>query len=152
MLAKAKNKIITLPKFIFIMKSLLNKYSLILLSFFLFGGTYLFAQDEGSLTIQSSESIKQIIAKKKAYNKSVKKVKGYRIQIFFGSENGSYSARDKFRAAFPKPFIKIQNFPPDWKVRVGNYKTRLEADRELIDIKKIFPGAIVLSEMINISL
>ncbi|HBK71536.1 MAG TPA: hypothetical protein DDZ39_07780 [Flavobacteriaceae bacterium] len=132
------------------MKLLLNKYSLILLSVFLFGSTYLSAQNEGSLTIQKSESIKHIIAKKKAYNKSLKKVKGYRIQIFFGSENGAYKTRDKFRATFPKPFLKIQNFPPDWKVRVGNYKTRLEADRELVDIKKIFPGAIVLSEMINI--
>lgn len=132
------------------MKLLLNKYSLILLSVFLFGSTYLSAQNEGSLTIQKSESIKKIIAKKKAYNKSLKKIKGYRIQIFFGSENGAYKTRDKFRDAFPILFLKIQNFPPDWKVRVGNYKTRLEADRELVDIKKIFPGAIVLSEMVNI--
>ena len=132
------------------MKSLLNKYSFILLTFFLLGSIYLSAQKEGSLMIQSSESIKQTITKKKTYNKSLKKIKGFRIQIFFGSEKGSYRARDKFRATFQKPFIKIQNFPPDWKVRVGNYKTKLEADRALVDIKKIFPGAIVLSEMINI--
>ncbi len=131
------------------MKSFLNKYRFIFLTIFLFGSTYVSAQ-EGSLTIQSSESIKQIIAKKKAYNKSVTKIKGYRIQIFFGSEKGAYKTRDKFRAIFSKPFLKIQNFPPDWKVRVGNYKTRLEADRALIDIKKDFPGAIVLSEMITI--
>ncbi len=132
------------------MKSLLNKYSFIFLTFILIGSTYVSAQEEGSLTIQSSESIKQTIAKKKAYNKSLTKVKGFRIQIFFGSEKGAYKTRDKFRSIFSKPFIKIQNFPPDWKVRVGNYKTRLEADRALEDIKKSFPGAIVLSEMITI--
>ncbi len=131
------------------MKSLLNKYNFILLTFFLFGSAYISAQ-EGSLVMQSSESIKQTIAKKKAYNKSLKTIKGYRIQIFFGSEKGAYRTRDKFRAAFPTPFIKIQNFTPDWKVRVGNYKTRLEADRALVDIKQLFPGAIVLSEKINI--
>lgn len=132
------------------MKSILNKYSVILLTLFLLGSLNVSAQNEGTLTIQSSESIKQTIAKKKAYNKSVTKIKGYRIQIFFGSEKGAYRSRDKFRLIYSKPFLKIQNFPPDWKVRVGNYKTRLEADRALEDIKKDFPGAIVLSEMINI--
>jgi len=132
------------------MKSLLNKYSFIFLTIFLFGSINIYAQNEGTLTIQSSEGIKQTIAKKRSYNKSVTKIKGYRIQIFFGSEKGAYKTRDKFRSIYTKPFLKIQNFPPDWKVRVGNYKTKLEAERALEDIKKDFPGAIVLSEMITI--
>ncbi len=132
------------------MKSLLNKYTLILLSIFLFSSTFLYAQNEGSLTVQSSESIKQIIAKKKTYNKSLKKIKGFRIQIFFGSETGAYKSRDEFSSLFPENFIKIENFPPDWKVRVGNYKTRLEADSALVEIKEAFLGAIVLSELIDI--
>lgn len=108
------------------------------------------AQSEGTITINSSEKIKQIIQQKKDYNKNLRKVKGFRVQIFFGNEKGAYKARDEFAAEFPDVYIRIENFPPDWKVRVGNYKTQLEADRALEEIKALFPGALVIPEMINI--
>lgn len=108
------------------------------------------AQKEGTLTVNSSEKIKRIIQQKRDYNKNLKKVKGFRIQIFFGNEKGAYKARDEFAAEFPDTYIRIENFPPDWKVRVGNYKTRLAADRHLEEIKALFPGALVIPEMINV--
>ncbi|MET2983799.1 SPOR domain-containing protein [Aureibaculum conchae] len=132
------------------MKSFLNRYSIIILIISLLSINLITAQEEGSLTIQSSESIKNIIAKKKAHNKNTTKVKGYRIQIFFGSEQGAYKAREEFKSLFPEVYLKVENFPPDWKVRVGNYKTRLEADRALVEIKEAYLGAIVLPELIDV--
>lgn len=114
------------------------------------GTTFTTAQEQGSLSIESSESIKNIIAKKKAHNKNTTKVNGYRIQIFFGSEQGAYKAREEFKSLFPDVYLKVENFPPDWKVRVGNYKTRLEADRALVEIKEAYLGAIVLPELIDV--
>jgi hypothetical protein len=39
---------------------------------------------------------------------------------------------------------------PEWKVRVGNYKTRLEADRALLKFKEKFTGAIVFETSIKL--
>ena len=131
------------------MKSFLNRYGIAILIISFLSTNIVAAQQEGNLKIESSESVKNIIAKKKAHNKNTTKVKGYRIQIFFGSEQGAYKAREDFKTLFPDTFLKIENFPPDWKVRVGNYKTRLEADRALVEIKEAYTGAIVLAELID---
>lgn len=132
------------------MKLNFNKFNTLVIIIFLLNCSYAMAQNGGSLTIESSESIKNIVAKKKAYNKNKKKIKGFRVQIYFGNEKGAYKAREDFRTLFPETYLKIENFPPDWKVRVGNYKTRLEADRALVEIKEAFSGAIVLTEFIDI--
>ncbi|QCX37535.1 SPOR domain-containing protein [Aureibaculum algae] len=132
------------------MKSFLNRYSIAIFIISLLSTNLIAAQQEGNLKIESSESIKNIVAKKRAHNKNTTKVKGYRIQIFFGSEQGAYKAREEFNTLFPDAYLKIENFPPDWKVRVGNYKTQLAADRALVEIKENFGGAIVLAELIDV--
>ena len=132
------------------MKSFLNRNGIVFFVFSLLSSSIMMAQQEGSLTIESNESVKNIIAKKKAHNKNTTKVKGYRIQIYFGNEKGAYKAREEFKSLFPDTFLKIENFPPDWKVRVGNYKSRLDADRALVEIKETYIGAIVLAELIDV--
>ncbi|HHC78249.1 MAG TPA: SPOR domain-containing protein [Flavobacteriia bacterium] len=119
------------------MKTLLLKYTFIVTVISLFCSTKLIAQNEGVVRIHSSDKIKQIISKKKAYNKRTKKVKGYKIQLFYGNERAAYKVRDKFLEAFPDTPIEIRFFSPEWKVWVGSYKTRLEADRA----KKTFEEA-----------
>ena len=39
---------------------------------------------------------------------------------------------------------------PQWKLQVGNYRTRLEADNAIVQIKKEYPSAIVLATDIEI--
>lgn len=109
-----------------------------------------FSQNEGKLEIQSSEKIKNIIKQKEAYNRNLKYIKGYKIQLFNGSEQGAYKTREDFSRMFPDIEIKIQFFSPEWKVRVGNYKNRLDADKALFEIKQAFPNAIILPAMIDI--
>ena len=57
---------------------------------------------------------------------------------------------NEFKALFPKIPTKIVFSSPEWKVQVGNYITRLEADRSLVDIKKEFPSAIILATEIEL--
>ncbi len=109
-----------------------------------------FAQSEGTIKIESSQSIKQLIAKKRAYNKNLKYLKGYKIQLFYGSENAAIDIRDKFRTSFIDISSELKFHSPYWKVWVGSYKTRLEADRSLLEIKEGFPSAIIVPAKIKI--
>ncbi|MCK0129890.1 SPOR domain-containing protein [Flavobacteriaceae bacterium F08102] len=108
------------------------------------------AQSEGGLTVHSSEKIKKVIAKKLAYNKSIEQVSGFRIQLFYGSEEGARKTGEEFLSLFPEGKTKLQFDSPDWKLMVGNYKTKLEADRALVEIKEAFVTAIIVPAMVDI--
>jgi hypothetical protein len=106
-------------------------------------------QKEGVVKIETSAKIDEIVAKKKQFNKSLKTIDGYKIQLFYGNEKNSHKIEDEFKALFPEISTKIIFSSPQWKVQVGNYRTRLEADRNLIEIKKEYLGAIVIASEIE---
>ena len=132
------------------MKTLLNKYTLITALICILCSVDLTAQNEGVINIQSSENIKRIIAKKRYYNKNNKVIKGFKIQLFYGNEEAAYNVRDKFSSVFPDTKIEIRFFSPEWKVWVGSYKTKLEADFALKEIKEALFNAFVFPTDIKI--
>lgn len=90
----------------------------------------------------SSPQIKRLISKKRAFNKSYGY--GYIIQIYYGNETKARSLRNKFRLSFPNVYTKLDYNKPDWKVLVGNYKTKLEADKAVLSFSEKFSGLIVI--------
>ncbi len=117
--------------------------------FFLIG-MLSYAQETAKITIDSSPEIKKLIENKIAYNKTHQTQKGYRIQLFYGSESGAINTRANFTSLFPNTATYIDYEAPDWKVKVGNFKTRLEADKALEEIKLAFGNAFVLKEKIHL--
>lgn len=105
---------------------------------------------EGSVRIESSAHIDEMLAQKKDYNKSVEKYQGYKIQIYYGSEKECYEVKEEFTSLFPKIATSIIFSTPQWKLQIGNYRTRLEADHAMLNIKKEYPSAIVLATEIEI--
>ena len=91
---------------------------------------------------KSSAQIKRLINKKRAFNKTYGY--GYRIQIYYGDETKARSVLNKFQLAFPEVYTKLDYNKPDWKVQVGNYKTKLEADKAVISFSEEFTGLIVI--------
>ena len=114
-------------------------YSLIL-GFFLFNSD-LYAQNE-------SAQIDSLIVNKRAYNKVTKNSVVYKIQLYNGNETDAYKTKQHFEKIFSEYDVKILYKSPEWKTQVGDFKTRLEADRVLLTIKQKFAGAIVLQDKI----
>lgn len=102
----------------------------------------------GSLEISAqnqdnnNEQIKELIAKKRAYNKRFGF--GFKVQLYNGNERRAKSIRNRFRYLFPDVSTKLKYDQPDWKIQVGNYKTRLEADKAIMIFSKKFSGIIVI--------
>ncbi|MEI0702560.1 SPOR domain-containing protein [Brachyspira intermedia] len=65
----------------------------------------------------------------------------YFIQVAVGyDKDNTYSARDSLKAKFPKAFIKEETMSDGkmmYKLKVGRYETREEAQKALAEIKKI---------------
>ncbi len=123
----------------------------ILLVFIVFLQNNLKAQTEdGTVRIESSAHIDQMLAQKKNYNKSLEKFQGFKIQIYYGSEKECYEVKEEFKSLFPDIATSIIFSTPQWKLQIGNYRTRLEADHSMVSIKKEYPSAIVLATEIDI--
>jgi hypothetical protein len=89
-----------------------------------------------------SEAVQKLLDKKTRYNSTVGF--GYSIQIYYGNETIAKSKNAKFIMLYPAIKTKLVWDNPDWKVQVGNYKTKLEADRANLIYKKEFSGTIVI--------
>jgi len=98
---------------------------------------------------QESTEINKVLSEKRAYNKENPSGKGFKIQLYNGDETSAYRIQKNFEIEFDmKAVLKYET--PEWKVRVGNFKTRLEADRVLLEIKQKYSGAIVLQTEIKL--
>ncbi|WP_439133068.1 SPOR domain-containing protein [Polaribacter sp.] len=91
---------------------------------------------------KTDPKIKRLIEKKRAFNASYGY--GYRIQIYYGNETKAKTVLNKFKLDFPEVYTKLDYDKPDWKVQVGNYKTKLEADKALLTLSEEFSGLIVI--------
>lgn len=115
-------------------------FSAILLIFFLFRNNHSFAQE----TISENKEITLLIKKKREYNKY--NGSGYRIQLYNGLEKKAKSYKYNFEREFPGTYTKLSYDNPEWKVKVGSYRTRLDADRALNKIREKFSGAIIIEK------
>ena len=89
-----------------------------------------------------SEAVQKLLDKKTRYNGTV--VFGYSIQVYYGNETTAKSKNAKFIILYPTIKTKLVWDNPYWKLQVGNYKTKLEADRANLIYKKEFSGTIVI--------
>ncbi len=90
----------------------------------------------------TDKSINSLLAKKRKYND--KNGTGFRIQLYNGSEKKAKNIKYNFNSKFPGTYSKLKYESPEWKVHVGRYQTKLEADRALNKIKEKFSGAIII--------
>jgi hypothetical protein len=85
--------------------------------------------------------------------RKVGEINGYRIQIAAYSGVNSKSqaeyAKNSFSSLFPYTKAYLVYTEPYFKVRVGNYYTRLQAYKDLENIKLTYPSAYIVPDKIN---
>ena len=90
-----------------------------------------------------NEKIDKLIEQKRYYNKKNKVAGGFKIQIYNGSRSGALDAKSEFRESYNEWPLEMKFETPNYKIWVGNFKTRLEADRALLRVKKKFGNAFI---------
>ena len=86
--------------------------------------------------------IKELISKKRSFNKEYSY--GFRIQLYNGLETVARKTMKKFEYDFPEITTYLVYRQPEWKIQVGFYKTKLEADSALLNFKRKYQSAIVI--------
>ena len=118
----------------------MNKIKTILFLFTVLVNCSLVAQ-EGTVTINQDKEIEALLEIKKDIETSSNR---YRIQIYSGASRGSAEAtKSKFSESYSDWPSSIEYETPNYKIWVGNFRSRLEADRALIRIKMTFINAFI---------
>ena len=100
----------------------------------------IFSQD-GTVTINQDKEIEALLKIKKTIETSSDR---FKIQIYSGLRRSSAeTARSKFLENYSDWSTSIEFETPNFKIWVGNFRNRLEADRALIRIKKTFMNAFI---------
>ncbi|MDA1176910.1 MAG: SPOR domain-containing protein [Bacteroidetes bacterium] len=97
---------------------------------------------EGVVNINKSEAIDRLIELKKEANKEINFNK---IQIYSGPRAGAEQALSSFRSFYSDYSSEMKYETPNYKIWVGNFRTKIEADRALVAIKKKYPYAFIFT-------
>ena len=78
-------------------------------------------------------------------------INGYRVQLAFDSEKGVVDdARSKFSALYPKVDTYVEFKAPHYFLKVGDFRTYLEAEEIKANTGSLFPTAFIVKEKINL--
>lgn len=88
-------------------------------------------------------------------NKKINGTEGHRIQIYASSTRTAREESAKVRTEFISRFPDIPSYvkfdPPGYyKVRVGDFRTKTEATKYLIAIRRIYRDAYLVPDIINL--
>ncbi|MHC5352877.1 SPOR domain-containing protein [Myroides sp. LJL115] len=94
--------------------------------------------------INEPSAVTNLLDLKKTHNSSTITNDKYKIQVFYGKNTAAQEALQKFRLAYPNLDATIIYSAPSYKVMVGNFKTRLEAEKHMRIIKMDFPNSFII--------
>ncbi len=84
---------------------------------------------------------------------NLKEIEGYRIQLLaasgVNSRNSVEQAHQEFRASFPDIPSYVSYAEPYFRLRVGNFETKLEAHKTLMLLRPQYAGAFVIKDKIE---
>ncbi len=99
--------------------------------------THISAQN-GNVNIEQDPKIEELL---KLYVSVNSKTEFYQIQVGFGSYQKAQNLKTQVEQDFPDLKSKIEFESPTYRVRLGNFRTKLDAERKLIEVRKKYPSA-----------
>lgn len=131
-----------------------SRYTLFLISFFFIGTGYsqvaVNNTKVGKVEIIQDYKIKELMDKHLELN-SKTTVKGYRVKIHFGTDKAqAYEVKEKFNEKFPDVSAYVKYDQPYFSVRVGDYRTKLEAFKFLKQIQSDYEAAFLVQDEVEL--
>ena len=123
---------------------------LLLCSTFALGG---FAQRQGTLNLRQDYRIARLMQKQREVYAASRTMNGFRVQIFMeiGNEavDRAHRVKREFEATHPELPIYLSYEQPYYRLRVGDFRNRVEAEKYLRILKPQYSVAFVTADIIN---
>jgi len=95
----------------------------------------------GSINIEQDEKLDTLLKAYKNYNAITTY---FIIQVGSGSLAQAQRIKSNVEVDFPTMYSKIDFETPNYKVKLGRFKTKIEAERKLQEVRKKYSGAFLL--------
>ncbi len=133
------------------LKAVLKTFSLLL--FFILTNHLASAQklnaDTGKVEFVQDNKIKELLNKHIEINSNAP-IKGYRVKIHFGADkNKAREIKGTFSSKFPEIPAYEKYDQPNFNIRVGDFRTKLEAYKFLKEVQVEFPAAFLVQDEIE---
>ncbi|MFM2009781.1 MAG: hypothetical protein RLZZ479_171 [Bacteroidota bacterium] len=92
----------------------------------------------------TEDKVAHLIAEKRKINPSLVSKERYKIQIFSGESEKAKKTVIQFKQEFKDIDATIVFNTPNYKVWVGNFKSRMEAERNFAEIKKKYKNTLLI--------
>ena len=90
------------------------------------------------------DKVAHLIVEKRKINPSLVSKERYKIQIFSGESEKAKKTVIQFKQEFKEIDATIVFNTPNYKVWVGNFKSRMEAERNFDEIKKKYKNTLLI--------
>ena len=100
---------------------------------------------QGVVTIEQDKDIDKLLE----FKKDLRTLNTFIIQIYNGPRGGAESTKSQVATLYPDWSNSIEYEQPNYKIWLGNFRTRLEADRALMTVKKSYANAFILQPKKN---
>jgi hypothetical protein len=104
---------------------------------------YVHAQDQ-NVTVTQDPKFEQLLNEKRKINPSLTVNDSYKIQIYTGGSENAKKTLTEFKQEFGVIDATIVFNTPNYKVWVGNFRTRIEAEKTLVDIKDRYKNVLLI--------
>lgn len=121
----------------------ISKDAILYLIFIVISGQKIIAQDS-KLVLNQDLRFEKLLNEKRKINASIVNEQRYNIQIFNGESEIAKRTLALFKNNYKNFDATIVFSTPSYKVLAGNFKTRIEAERNLILIRKTYKNALII--------
>ena len=101
------------------------------------------AQDQNT-TVDQDPKFEQLLNEKRKINTSLTVNDSYKIQIFNGGSENAKKTLNDFRLEFKNIDATIVFNTPNYKVWVGNFKSRIEAEKNMAELKDRYKNMLLI--------
>jgi outer membrane murein-binding lipoprotein Lpp len=79
-------------------------------------------------------------------------IDGFTIQVYSGArKEDAMKAKQELTSSLPDLHSEVLYSQPNFRVKVGKYYSRVEAQKDYLDVKRLFPTAIVIPDKVAIN-
>lgn len=108
----------------------------------------------GVMILHQSTKIDTLIMKQRQIHDNDSTIEGFRVQIFMELGNDALMHADSVRDVFSKKYPEIPIYlvfgQPYYRLRIGDFRTRLEAEHMYQMVKKQYKNAFVTADRIEL--
>ncbi len=111
--------------------------TIVLLLFF----THFIHSQSAQVSIQQDEKIEKLL---EIYKVALSSTEYFRIQVGFGDYAKAQTIKANVEQDFPELPSKIDFDSPTYRVRIGRFSTKLDAERKFNEVRVKYPDAMLL--------